>query len=137
MYVFHCIEPWSLGASVDVDFGALKAASGALWPYLVVIFAGFMPSEIWRWSGVFISRGFSEQDQIIVWVRSVSATLLTAVVAKLILNPSGALLAVPLVLRVGSLAVGMTASMLYRRSVLVAIIVAELILVAGYWLLKI
>ena len=124
------------GTGLDLlDFDAIRAASGSLWPYLVVVFAGFLPSEVWRWSGVFISRGLSDQDEIIIWVKCVSSALLTGVVAKLLLYPSGALAAVPLALRIVSLAAGMGASLMFRRSVMIALLVGESVLMTGAWLI--
>ncbi|MBY0613229.1 MAG: AzlD domain-containing protein [Beijerinckiaceae bacterium] len=112
------------------------ALADALWPYFVVLFAGFLPSEIWRWSAVFLSRGFTDQDEVIIWVRCVSGALLTSVVAKLLISPSGALTAVPLSLRIGALVAGVAASLLLKRSTMVAILAGEAVLLTGAWLLR-
>ncbi len=77
----------------------LEFWSGGLWPYLVVILFGFLPSEIWRWAAVFLVRGLSEDAEILVWVRAVATALLAGVVAKLLLSPSGALAVVPILWR--------------------------------------
>ena len=110
--------------------------AAALWPYFVVIFAGFLPSEIWRWSAVFLSRGFSDQDEIIIWVRCVSGALLTSVVAKLLISPSGALASVPLSLRIAALIAGMAASLMLKRSTMIAILAGEAVLLTGAWLMR-
>ena len=78
----------------------LEHASGGLWPYLVIILFGFLPSEIWRWLAVFLGRGIDENSEILVWVRAVASALLAGVVAKLILTPTGALATIPLFWRV-------------------------------------
>ena len=111
----------------------LRAAAGDWWPYLVIILAGFLPTEIWRWSAVFLSRGFSDQDEAIVWVRAVSTALLTGVVAKLLLAPSGALVAVPLLVRFGALALGMLGFWFRGRSVMTAIVLGESLLLSLGW----
>jgi hypothetical protein len=116
---------------------ALAAAhhySGGLWPYLVVIFIGFLPSEIWRWMSVFLVRGISEDSEVLVWVRAVASALLAGVVAKMLLSPSGALAAIPLFWRWASLAGGVAGFYLFRRSILMGVVVGEVILIgAGFW----
>ncbi len=56
-----------------------------LWPYVVLIVFGVLPSEVWRILGVVLSRGLSEQSPLIEWVRLVATSLLCAVVVKLLL----------------------------------------------------
>src|SRR3954454_15372754 len=65
--------------------------TGALWPYLMLIAFGFLPSEIWRVLAVFLARGFDERAEIFVWVRAVATTLVAGVVAKILIAPAGAL----------------------------------------------
>ena len=62
----------------------LSALVGPLWPYLLVIMVGFLPSEVWRVLGVFLSHGLDERSEILVWIRAVATTLLAGVVAKLL-----------------------------------------------------
>ena len=83
------------------------SASG-LWPYLLVIVFGFLPSEVWRVLAVFAARGFDERAEILVWVRAVATTLVAGVVAKILFSPTGALVAVPLAWRLGALAISPT-----------------------------
>lgn len=111
----------------------LEQASGGLWPYLVVILFGFLPSEIWRWAAVFLSRGLADDSEILVWVRAVATALLAAVVAKLLLSPNGALAVIPALWRWGALAAGVAGYFLLRRSVLAGVVVGEGVLIlAGY-----
>ncbi len=91
------------------------------WPYLLLIVVGFLPSEIWRVLGVFLSRGLSDNAEILVWVRAVATTLLAGVVAKLLLTPGGALAAVPVEGRFAALALGVAAFFLFRRSVVAGV----------------
>ena len=114
----------------------LHEALGALWPYAIVFFAAFLPSEIWRWAAVFLSRGLSDDDERIVWVRSVSAALLTCVVVKIVIVPSGGLATIPIAVRLGSLAIGIVASLFFKRSVFVAIATGEAALIAASWVLR-
>lgn len=112
---------------------ALSHATGGLWPYLVVILFGFLPSEIWRWMSVYFVKGLSEEAEILVWVRAVASALLAGVVAKLLLSPSGALAAIPLVWRWVSLLAGIAGFYVLRRSVFAGVFVGECVLIlAGF-----
>jgi hypothetical protein len=112
---------------------SLEQATGGLWPYLVVIIFGFLPSEIWRWASVFLARGIEEDSEILVWVRAVATALLAGVVAKLIASPSGALAFIPALWRWGALGAGCAGFFLFRRSVLAGVIIGEAVLVgAGF-----
>lgn len=110
---------------------ALEHYTGGLWPYLVVILVGFLPSEIWRWAAVFLSKGIREDAEILVWVRAVASTLLAGVVAKLVLTPNGALATIPLFWRVGSLVAGVAGFYLARRSILAGVIAGEIVLIGA------
>jgi hypothetical protein len=107
---------------------------GALAPYLILIFFGFLPSEIWRFMSVFVARRIDENSEAFVFVRTIAAVLLVGVVAKLIFTPSGALASVPLAARLAALAIGVGAFLLFRRSVLAAVFAGEAaIIAAGYY----
>lgn len=110
---------------------ALEHATGGLWPYLVVILFGFLPSEVWRWMAVFLSRGIDEDAEILVWVRAVASALLAGVVAKLILTPTGALAMIPLFWRIGSLVAGVCGFYLFRRSILGGVLTGEVVLIGA------
>lgn len=115
-------------------FASLEHATGGLWPYLVVILFGFLPSEIWRWLSVFLVKGLSEDSEVLVWVRAVATALLAGVVAKLLLNPSGALAVVPSFWRWGALGAGFAAYFAVRRSVVAGVVVGEVILISAGFL---
>lgn len=107
---------------------------GALAPYLILIFFGFLPSEIWRFMSVFAARWIDESSEVFVYVRTVAAVLLVAIVGKLIFAPSGALAMLPLAARIGALAVGAGAFVIARRSVLAAVFAGEAAVIApGYY----
>ncbi|HEX8164521.1 MAG TPA: AzlD domain-containing protein [Beijerinckiaceae bacterium] len=107
----------------------------ALWPYLLVVVFGFLPSEVWRIFAVFLSRGFDEKAEILVWVRAVATALVAGVVAKILFAPSGALVAVPLAWRLGALALGTAAFFAARRSVMIGVVAGEAALIAAAWLM--
>lgn len=102
-----------------------------LWPYLVLIFAGFLPNEVWRWLGIAFSHGLSEDSEILVWVRAVATAILAGVIAKLTLIPPGALATVPLSVRLTAVAAGFLGFLLVRRSILAGVVIGEVVLVGG------
>jgi branched-subunit amino acid transport protein len=103
--------------------------SEALWPYLVVIVCGFLPTEVWRFLAVTLSRGLSDESEILFWVRAVASALLAAVVAKIVVAPGGALAGVPLAGRLAALAAGLAGYYLVRRSVIAGILAGQAVLV--------
>jgi hypothetical protein len=105
----------------------------ALWPYLLVILAGFLPTEIWRSLAVVFVRGLNEDSELLVLVRAVATALLAAVVARLVLLPPGELLAVPLAVRIGAVVVGFLVYLVAWRSVFLGILFGELTIVGGAW----
>ncbi len=109
---------------------------GPLWPYLLVIVVGFLPSEVWRILGALLSHGLDERSEILVWIRAVATTLLAGVVAKLLLTPSGALAVVPLYGRIISLLIGLAGYFMMRRSVIAGIVLGEATLIATTWLVN-
>jgi branched-subunit amino acid transport protein len=100
---------------------------------LVVVLVGFLPNELWRVLGVLFGRRIDENSVWMQWVRAVATALLAAVVARLLLVPSGALVALPLWLRIGAVASGIAGFLVLRRSVLAGVLTAEAVLVLGGW----
>jgi branched-subunit amino acid transport protein AzlD len=112
----------------------MNAALADLWPYLVLILAGYLPNEVWRMLGLALARGLNEDSQIVVWSRAVATALLAGVVAKLILFANGALTTVPLAVRAGAAVVGFLAFVMLKRSVFAGVIVGEAALLIGGYL---
>jgi hypothetical protein len=102
-----------------------------LWPYLVLVLAGFLPNEVWRVLGLVLARGLNEDSQIVVWSRAVATALLAGVVAKLILFANGALTTVPLWVRVAAAALGFAAFVARKRSVFAGVLAGEAALLIG------
>ena len=107
---------------------------GGLWPYLIVVLVGFLPTEMWRSLAVVVSRGLDDDSEILVWVRAVASTLLAGVVAKLLYAPTGALAAVPLWGRGGAMLLGLAAFFAFRRSVVTGVLVGEAAVVLAAWM---
>lgn len=111
--------------------------SDLLMPYVLLIIVGFLPTEIWRSLAVFLSRGLSEGSQLIVWIRAVATALLTGVVTKLMLSPTGELALVPLWGRAGAIAFAFAAFFLFRRKVILAVIAGEAVLIAAAYFARV
>lgn len=111
------------------------ASLETLWPYLLVVLIGVLPTEPWRIAAVLFSRGMRENSELLYWVKAVATTLLAGIVAKLVLGPSGALAGVPLALRIGAVVAGVVAFYLARRSVVVGVLVGEAVLIGLAWAL--
>lgn len=107
--------------------------SAELWPYLVVVAAGFLPNEVFRVAAVLLARGVDESSELFDWIRIVALALLAAVVSKLTYSPAAALAAVPMAVRVLSIAVGVAAFFVLRRALLLAILAGEAVFVAAAW----
>jgi hypothetical protein len=105
-------------------------ASG-LWPYLLVVMAGYLPTDIWRWLAVIFARRLDEDSEWMIFVRAVANALVAGVIARLVLFPTGDLVSVPLAVRVGAVAGGFLAYFLARRSNLAGILAGEAIMIAG------
>jgi hypothetical protein len=103
-------------------------------PYLVLVLVGFLPNEIWRAFGLVLARGLNEDSEIVVWSRAVATAILAAVIAKLILFPSGTLDNIPLAVRIAAAACGFIAFICIKRSVFAAVLIGEAILLLGGFL---
>ena len=102
-----------------------------LWPYLTIVLAGFLPTEIWRWLAGLAARDLKEDSPFLHWVRLVATALLMAVVAKLLLHPTGALASVPLWGRLSAVLGGIAVLFATRRSVISAVLTGEVILISA------
>jgi len=114
----------------------MNSVLGEFWPYLVLILVGFLPNEIWRLLGLVLARRLNEGAEVLVWVRAVATAILAGVIGKLIFFPAGALITVPLSVRIGALALGLLAFALIRRSVFAGVLVGEAALIAGAMVLS-
>lgn len=101
------------------------------WPYVFILLAGWLPTDIWRFIGVFIGGRVREDSEALVAVRAVATALVAGVIAQLILYPSGALAESSVFLRLTAAAAGFLAYLYFGRRVIVSVIVAEMILIAG------
>lgn len=102
---------------------------------LVMLLVGFLPTEIWRSLAVIAGRRVQEGSEIFIWVKAVATALLAAVIARLILIPTGALADIPLALRLGCVLAGIACFLVFRRSILAGVVAGEAVLIGGaVWL---
>lgn len=107
----------------------------ALWPYVFIAVAGWLATDIWRWLGVLAGNRIDENSETMNWVRAVATALVAAVIAKLVVYPTGELDASPLWLRIGAVGLGAAAFFVLRRNQLAGIIVAIGTLAGGLFVL--
>ncbi|WP_353187216.1 AzlD domain-containing protein [Bosea sp. (in: a-proteobacteria)] len=107
---------------------------GPHWPYLALILFAVLPTEIWRWLAVAFARGLDADSALLDWVRAVATALLAGIVAKLVVSPPGVLAQVPVLVRVAALAAAVAVMALSRRRMMLAVLMAEAVLIGGVWL---
>lgn len=101
------------------------------WPYLFILFAVWLATDVWRFLGVFIGGRVAEDSDAMVLVRTIATALVAAVIANLIVFPGGVLADTPMVLRIGAAAAGFVAYLAFRHSMLAGIVMSETVLVGG------
>jgi len=105
------------------------------WPYLFIVVAGWLATDIWRWLGVLAGNRLDEQSEALYWVRAVATALVMAVTAKLVVFPTGTLEASPLWLRLGCAVLGFAAFLATGHKIGVGVTVGVLSLGAGLYTL--
>ncbi|MBB4954050.1 branched-subunit amino acid transport protein [Agrobacterium vitis] len=101
------------------------------WPFVVIIVAGWLATDIWRWLGVLAGNRLQEGSEPLYWVRAVATSLVMAVTAKLIVFPTGALAESPLWLRLAAAGVGFAAFLAAGQRVIVGVVVSLALLALG------
>ncbi|MCE7027315.1 AzlD domain-containing protein [Jiella avicenniae] len=103
------------------------------WPYVFILLAGWLPTDMWRYLGVVSASRIDETGEAAKIARTIATSLVAAVIAQLVFFPSGALAGIPTLVRLLALAVGFAAYLASRRRILVGIVAAELVI--GGWAL--
>lgn len=117
------------------DMGFAAMSENWWWPYAVILLAGWLATDVWRWLGVLLAGKLREDSEIMVWVRAVATALVAGVIARLILFPTGVLADSPLTLRIAAIIVGFAVFKATREKVLIGILAAEVVLIGGWYLL--
>jgi hypothetical protein len=100
-------------------------------PYLLIVLAGFLPTDVWRWAAVVAGRKLEEDSDLMTFIRGVANAMVAGVIMRLVLFPGGDLLAVPLLVRGGCVIVAFVVYFLSKRSMLAGVIAGEAVLIAG------
>lgn len=101
------------------------------WPFVFILIAGWLATDVWRWLGVMIGNRLDERSQALVLVRAIATALVAAVIARLIVFPSGALAETALALRLAAAAIGFVAFQLAGQRIVVGVATALGVLLAG------
>ncbi len=101
------------------------------WPFLYILAAGWLATDFWRFAGVLLGRRMSESSQAFLLVRAVATSLVAAVIARLIVFPSGTLAETALALRIGAAALGFAAFLFAGQRIAIGVGTAVAVLVAG------
>ncbi len=110
--------------------------AGDFGPYLFILLAGTLMTDIWRWLGVLAGNRLRDDSEALNWVKAVATALIAGVIGNLILFPTGALASAPVALRLIAAAFGWGAFMAARKNVLAGVIAAELVLVIGWFMIS-
>jgi branched-subunit amino acid transport protein len=95
-------------------------AESDLWPFIAVL-AGALATHLWRALGVVLSGQIRADSPLIDLVGCIAYALLAALVARMILMPTGPLQDTTLVARLAATALGVGAFFLFRRSMLAGV----------------
>ncbi len=102
------------------------------WPgYALIIAAGILMTEPWRWAGVRLSRDLSIDSEIFRWVRAVSTAMVAGLVARLLVFPIGQLESVPMAVRLFAFAFGIFVFLAVRRNLALGVISGAACLAIG------
>ena len=77
--------------------------------FAVLAAAGFLVTEPWRWLGIVLARDLSADSEIFRWTRAVSTAIVAALVARMLVFPTGALDQLPVWLRLAAFITGLLA----------------------------
>ena len=80
-----------------------------------------LATYLWRFLGTLFARRIDPEGAVFQWVTCVSYAMLAGLIARMIVLPVGALVEVPLWIRVTGIAVGLGVFFLARRQVLIGV----------------
>lgn len=103
------------------------------WP-LVVLTAGAAATYVWRALGVALSGRISPQGKVFDWVACIAYALLSGLIARMILLPSGPLAVLALADRVGAAVLALAVFFLSRRNMPLGIACGVAVLMVLAWL---
>ncbi|KZL06726.1 hypothetical protein PsAD2_04239 [Pseudovibrio axinellae] len=102
------------------------------WPYVMIVVAGFLATECWRWLGVVAAGRLREDSLLFAWVRAVATALIAGIISRLILFPDGVLGDAPIWLRLAAVIGGVIGYKLLNDRLMAGIVSAEVVLIGGW-----
>ena len=103
-----------------------------LWPFAVMI-AGAAATYAWRALGVALSGRIAPQGRLFEWVACIAYALLSGLIARMILLPSGPLAELPLSDRIGAAVLAAAVFFLARRNMPLGVVSGVGALMAITW----
>lgn len=104
--------------------------------FLTLLLAGVLATEVWRWLGLAVGSRLDVAGAPFQWVRAVATSLVSGLVTRMVLFPAGALVEVPLWMRLGALAGGVSLYLLLRRNVAAGVGAAAALLMAAQLMVR-
>jgi branched-subunit amino acid transport protein AzlD len=104
--------------------------------YLTLALAGILATAVWRWLGLAVGSRLDVAGVPFQWVRAVATALVSGLVTRMVLFPAGALLEVPLWMRLGAFAGGVSLYLLLRRNVAAGVGAAAALLMAAQLMVR-
>jgi branched-subunit amino acid transport protein AzlD len=104
--------------------------------YLTLALAGLLATEVWRWLGLAVGSRLDMASGLFQWVRAVATALVAGLVTRMVLFPVGALAEVPLWMRLGACAGGVSLYLVLRRNVAAGVGAAAVLLMAGQFAVR-
>jgi branched-subunit amino acid transport protein len=102
------------------------------WPILVMV-VGAAATYVWRALGVALSGRIDPEGALFQWVACIAYALLAALVARMILLPTGPLAQTPMIDRVGAASLAFAVFFASRRNMLLGVGVgAGMLVLATY-----
>ncbi len=103
------------------------------WPYVFILLAGWLPTDMFRFAGILSSSRIKPDSEALQLVRAVATAVVAAVIARLVLFPSGDLADTSTLLRVVAAAIGFAVFLGAGNRVLAGLVAAEAALFSGYY----
>ena len=103
----------------------------AFWPYAVILIAGSLVTEPWRWAGLVLSRNLDVESEWFRFARAISTAIISALVARLVVMPTGALAEIALWVRVGAFLGGIAVYLAMGGRLFAGVAAGVMLLLAG------
>jgi branched-subunit amino acid transport protein len=109
-------------------------ADAAFWAVIALMVMGGVITHAWRWIGVALSGRLDTDSPLFVWVSCVAYALLTALIARMIVLPFGALAETATLDRVLAAAAALAAFYATRCNILIGTLAGAAALMGLVWL---